>query len=455
MNYRESPRRKQLSMDVTHSLRFDHELYPHVIRCMRAHVRALGKLNIISQAEIAEIDRGLDTVCAELVSYQFSSDLTTPDIYTLVESLLKKHVDNPAIGLARARNDLSICCLTLWVVEKQEEIAGHLSELIAAQAKLALRYSTTRMAGMTHLQPTQAITLGHQLLAYAESFRSDLRFIKSIRPKYCPLGSGGMAGFITAVDRFFIARELGFDEPTSNSIESIAGRDSVLDHCYAITRISIHLSRVMEDLLIWMSPNFGYLKLPKELCGSSSLMPQKQNPDSVEFVRGKSRVIPSTLNSIIGTLNCLSFSYCSDLQEDKEPVFKSTSELLTALHLATSIFESLLVEESVISQGSRIKNLAAPALVEMLANSGIASFTKAYEVSKTISQIAVIDETDFETATRRFLSSSDLRVPEEIQASLSSDRLVELYSTYGSSNPEFVVEQAEILLNEIFGRRPK
>lgn len=349
---------------VNSSVEFDHRLALADIACTSAHVAMLGRQGLLNGDDCAVLLQGLETLTASVAQGRFVFKAALEDVHTNIEAALEDAIGPVAgrLGMARARNDLAVTALRMWARERCDLIVTKLSALIQAFVDQALAHAHTVMPGMTHLQAAQPVSFGHLCMAYAEMYYRDVRRFLDVRSALneSPLGACALAGTSFAIDRHSVARQLGFDRPTANSIDSVADRDFVLDFLGACATASIHSSRFAEDAIIWLTPQFGFLFLPDFLAGSSAIMPHKRNPDALELVRAKSGRIASNLQTVQMVLKGLTLSYSRDLQEDKEATFDSADAICFSLDVMQLVVRHMQVN--------------APAM-EQMANSGFTTST--------------------------------------------------------------------------------
>jgi argininosuccinate lyase len=327
------------------SLELDLELFTYDIAGSIAHARALRAAGLLTAGQLRELEDGLKTVGWELASGKFTFLDSDEDVHTAVERRLTEVVPNVAgrLHTGRSRNDQVALDLRLYCRSAASALATALAGVVSALAAAGQRHADWPMAGYTHLQRAQPVTLGHHLLAHAEPL---LRDWQRVRHAYeaadqMPLGSGALAGSTLPLKRELVARELGFAELTDNSIDAVSDRDFALDLVYACLSIALHLSRLGEDVVLWSSAEFGYVELADEIATGSSLMPQKKNPDIAELLRGRSGRALGSLTGLATTLKGLPLAYDRDLQEDKVALFAAVDNAVDSLSAARLLVERL------------------------------------------------------------------------------------------------------------------
>ncbi len=308
---------------INPSISFDWQLYQQDITASLAHCAMLGAQKIITAAEAQQIEAGLKTILTEIESGDFEFKTALEDIHMNIESRLAEIIGDTAgkLHTARSRNDQVATDFRLYVRDSLDAMDGLLQLLQAALLTRAQQHAATIMPGFTHLQPAQPITLGHHLMAYVEMFGRDRDRLHDARTRVnmCPLGAAALAGTSFQINRTMTATTLGFDAPMTNSLDAVADRDFVLEPLAAFSLCALHLSRLAEELILWSTPMFGFVRLPETFTSGSSIMPQKRNPDAAELIRGKTGRIIGSSNSLMITLKALPLAYNKDTQEDKEP----------------------------------------------------------------------------------------------------------------------------------------
>jgi argininosuccinate lyase len=369
---------------VNSSVEFDHRLVRADIACTSAHVAMLGRQGLLNGDDCQVLLQGLQTLIASVAEGRFVLKPSLEDVHTNIEAALEEAIGPVAgrLGLARARNDLAVTALRIWVRERCDLIVTKLSGVVRAFVDQALAHAHTVMPGMTHLQAAQPVSFGHLCMAYAEMYYRDVRRFLQVRSALneSPLGACALAGTSFAIDRHSVARELGFDRPTANSIDSVADRDFVLDFLGACTTASIHSSRFCEDAIIWLTPQFGFLRLPDFLAGSSAIMPHKRNPDALELVRAKSGRIASNLQTVQMVLKGLTLSYSRDLQEDKEATFDSADAICFSLDVMQLVVRHLQVNAQAMEQAANTGFTTSTDYADWLTRARDIPFRKAHHL---------------------------------------------------------------------------
>ena len=365
------------------SLHFDRRLIDADIRGSQAFARALERVGILTSAERDQIVEVFEAMREEARSPEFFLGATDEDVHTLVIRKLKERTGGLAdkIHTGRSRNEQVSLDVRLWVREECDAVLGSIAALMAALVRLAERYRDAIIPGYTHLRRAQAVLWPHYLLAYFEMLARDWERFGEARRRanVLPLGSGALAGSGFPFDREAIARDLGFDSVTANSMDVSADRDFALDFLYAATVTMLHLSRLAEDWILYSSEEFGWMELGDGVTSGSSLMPQKKNPDSLELIRGKSGRVAGCFHSLMMTVKGLPLTYNRDMQEDKEPLFEAADQLSRSLEMARAVADSVALVPAKALRAAEESWVVATDLAEALARSGT-PFHQAHQI---------------------------------------------------------------------------
>lgn len=357
------------------SFPFDRRLFRQDIQGSRVHVRMLARQGILTEAEAEAIGRGLDQVEAEFEEGRFRARPEDEDIHMAVERRLVELVGDVGKKLhtARSRNDQVALDLRLWLRDELDRLDQEIGALQAAFVELASRHARAVMPGYTHLQRAQPVLLAHHLLAYVEMLERDRERFRDCRRRMnrSPLGAGALAGVPYPVDPHWVAAELDFDGPFTNSLDAVSDRDHAVEFLAAASLLMTHLSRWAEELILWSSQEFGFVELPDRFATGSSIMPQKKNPDVPELVRGKTGRVVGHLVGLLITLKGLPLAYNKDLQEDKEPLFDTADTLHRTLQVMAELVRSLQVDEGRMRQAADQGYLTATELADGLVGRGV------------------------------------------------------------------------------------
>ena len=331
------------------SFHFDWRLYDADIRGSQAYAQALARAQILTEDEAREIQRGLEVVRAEFARGAFEVRPSDEDIHTAVERRLFELIGAPAQKLhtGRSRNDQVATDTRLFVMDACARLDELICAVQAALVQQAETHPNALLPGYTHLRRAQPILLGHYLLSFFSMLQRDReRFAETRRhTSVLPLGAGALAGNPFAVDRAFLAKELGFERVSENSLDAVSDRDFIAEFLFDASLLQIHLSRLAEDLILYSSAEFGFIQIDDAYATGSSLMPQKKNPDSLELIRGKTGRVVGNLTGLLVTLKGLPSTYDKDLQEDKEPLFDALDTLELTLPITAGVIRTLKVNE--------------------------------------------------------------------------------------------------------------
>jgi len=430
---------------INASISFDKRLWREDIAASKAHATMLRDQKIISDADAADILRGLDQIAADFERDGVPERVDLEDIHMTVEHRLGELI-GPAAGrlhTARSRNDQVATDFKLWM---REACLAAYNAVVALQKALVQRadeHVETVMPGFTHLQIAQPVTLGHHLMAYYEMLNRDIsRFVAaSDRANECPLGSAALAGTAFPLDRKSTAKALEFSRPTANSLDSVSDRDFALDYLSAAAQCSLHLSRLAEELIIWASPQFGFVKLSDEFSTGSSIMPQKRNPDAAELVRGHSGRIIGALTSLMVTMKGLPLAYSKDMQDDKEPVFEARDLLMLSLEaLAGMVSKVEFVPERMRAAAGQGFSTATD-LADWLVREADVPFREAHHITGRAVKAAEEQGCDLADLPLDMLKHIDGRIDDRVYDVLSVEASVRSRTSYGGTAPERVREQ--------------
>lgn len=374
------------------SAHYDHRLAPYDVTVSRAHVAMLGRQRIIPSGAAADLLAALAELEEEILSGKPVLDPDAEDVHTAVEQYLETRIGADAgwLATARARNDLAVTALRLWLRDEAAELGARLLALSAALLAQAEEHADVVMPGFSHLQVAQPITFGHICLAYAESFLRDVKRLAFVRDSQdeCPMGAAALAGTGFPIDRESVARELGFRAPTANSVESVGDRGFALDFLAAGASIALNLSRFGAELVFWSSQPVGLIALPDELVSSSAALPHKRNPDAAELIRGKSGRVLGNLHALQTVVKGLPLSYFRDLQEDKEPLFDTADTLRLSLDAAVSLATLMRPNTAAMRAATDIAFITSSDLAEWLTREQAIPFREAHHLVTKLVRLA-------------------------------------------------------------------
>ena len=382
----------QILDEFNASIMFDKELYAQDIKGSIAHSRMLASQGILTNEEQEVIEKGLLQVKSEIESGEFKFSLAYEDIHMAVETRLTEIIGEPGKKLhtARSRNDQVCTDFTLYVQDKTLSIKEQLKELIATFVDVASLHTTTLIPGMTHLQHAQPLNFGFHLLAYANMFKRDYeRFESSFESNnYSPLGSAALAGTPHNIDRELTAQALGFTAPTLNAMDTVSNRDFALEILFNISTTMMHISRISEELILWSSYEFQFVRMSDQYATTSSIMPQKKNPDVPELLRGKTGRVYGNLISLLTVMKGLPLAYNKDTQEDKEGVFDSVKTVEISISILNEVIKTMIVNVDKMKNACKIGHLTATDLADYLVQKQNMPFRTAYYITKDVVALA-------------------------------------------------------------------
>jgi len=365
------------------SVSFDRRLYAHDIRGSIAHAKALARAGILTAREFKAVEKGLRGIKSDIDAAKFTWSEELEDVHMNIESALIKRIGATGAKLhtARSRNDQVATDERLWCRDEIDSIMKLIGGLQRSLVECALHHEKVVLPGYTHLQRAQPVLFAHHLLAYVEMLARDSGRLADARRRLnvLPLGSGAIAGSTIVVDRAWVAKDLGFDGVTQNSMDAVGDRDFVAELLFAIALTGVHLSRLSEDVILWASAEFGFVTLSDAHTTGSSLMPQKKNPDVAELTRGKAGRLVGNLVSLLTLLKGLPMTYNRDLQEDKEPLFDSVDTIKLALEVFAEMIGGMRVNAATTRAAAADPMLLATDLADYLVNHGV-HFRDAHEV---------------------------------------------------------------------------
>lgn len=370
------------------SITYDRRMYKHDILGSKAHAKMLAKQNIIPQEDADAIVEGLDEVLDEIETGQFKWSTALEDVHMNIESRLTEIIGAPGARLhsGRSRNDQVATDVRLYLRDEVDVIREYIVDLQKALVGLAKEHTDTILPGFTHLQHAQPIVLAHYLLAYTEMLQRDLSRIKDWRARmnYLPLGSSALAGATLPLDRAFVAKELGFSGVCENSLDGVSDRDFAIELVSLLSIVMMHLSRLSEDIIFWMSQEAGWVELGDDFCTGSSLMPQKKNPDMCELTRGKTARVYGDLTTLLTLMKGLPLAYNRDMQEDKEPIFDAVDTAKLVLSVYGPMISTMRVHKERMYAAASDPALMATDLAEWLVKQGVPFRDAHHRVGKLV-----------------------------------------------------------------------
>ncbi|MDC0403082.1 argininosuccinate lyase [Candidatus Pelagibacter sp.] len=427
---------------VGSSIDIDKRLYKEDILGSIAHVEMLFKQKIISFKVKNKIIYGLQKIEKQISKNNFEFNKKYEDIHMNIEKKLFQIIGDEAgyIHTARSRNDQVITDFKMWIRSATKKINTNLEKIVRSSIKLAEKNIETVMPGFTHLKNAQPISLAHYFMAYVEIFRRDQkRFINNLEIlNECPLGVAALSGTSFNIDRYYTSKKLGFNNPTNNSIDTVSDRDFVLDFLYSVSVCSMHISRIAEELIIWYSDGFNLIHLSDKVVTGSSIMPQKKNPDLLEYLRGKSGITFGNLFSMLTILKGLPLSYFKDMQDDKEIVFRSHDTLINCLNILDEILKNLLPNKKRMFELADTGYITATDLADYLVKNHKMSFRNAYQKTAEIVNFAEKKKKKLKELTIEELKKIEPKLTHEVLKIFDLKNSINSKKSYGGTSFENV-----------------
>ncbi|HAE48425.1 MAG: argininosuccinate lyase [Tistrella sp.] len=435
-----------LMQEINASIDFDKRLYAQDIAGSRAHARMLGARGILSAEDVAAIENGLDQVLAEIEGGDFPFSRELEDIHMNVEARLTEIIGDAGKRLhtGRSRNDQVATDFRLWLRDMLDRFDGQLRDLQAALIERAEQHAETVMPGFTHLQTAQPVTFGHHLLAYVEMFGRDRGRLSDARRRLneSPLGSAALAGTSFPIDRHMTAAELGFDRPMANSLDGVSARDFALEFLGSAAICGTHLSRIAEELVIWSSAPFRFVRMSDAYTTGSSIMPQKRNPDAAELVRAKVGRIMGAQVALMTVMKGLPLAYSKDMQEDKEPTFDAVDALSLAIQAMTGMIRDLTVNPDAMRAQASGGYSTATDLADWLVRVVGLPFREAHHLTGRVVRAAETRGLRLDELSAEDLAAVDARITAEAMAVLTVDASVRSRMSFGGTAPDGVRARA-------------
>src|SRR5690625_3141653 len=441
----------ELVKRYTASVEFDQRLAKYDIEGSLAHAKMLTEIGILSDQDLQDITRGLQTIITEINEGRFEWSLDLEDVHLNVEKRLVELIGDAGKRLhtGRSRNDQVATDIRLWLRNQIDIIQNYLKQLQLALAELALEHADTIMPGFTHLQVAQPVTFGHHLLAYAEMFKRDTERLNDCRRRVnrLPLGAAALAGTSFPIDRVMVAKELGFNSLCLNSLDAVSDRDFSIEFCAAASLIMMHLSRLSEELIIWMSPRFGFIDLADRFCTGSSIMPQKKNPDVPELARGKTGRVVGHLVALLMLMKAQPLAYNKDNQEDKEGLFDTVDTLQDTLQIFVDLIGGIRVNKEAMRQAAAEGFATATDLADYLVKKGL-PFRDAHETVARAVKYCVENQCDLSDLSLERLQEYHPAIEADVFQVLTLEGSVAARNHVGGTAPEQVRQAAQALLQQ-------
>ncbi len=438
---------------INASIDFDKRMAAEDIQGSKAHAAMLAKAGILTAKDAAEIAAGLDTIASDVAAGTFAWSRALEDVHMNVESRLKEMIGEPAgrLHTARSRNDQVATDFKLYLRARLDGAGLALAQLQKVLAEKALAHADTVMPGYTHLQTAQPVTFGHHLMAYVEMFSRDRgRFADArVRLNECPLGAAALAGTGYPIDRDMTAKALGFDCPTANSLDSVADRDFALETLAAATICAVHISRLAEEIVLWCSAEFGFVKLTDAFTTGSSIMPQKRNPDAAELSRAKIGRIAGAFQGLVLVMKGLPLAYSKDMQEDKEPTFEALDTLELMLAAMTGMIADLQPQTETMRRAAMRGFSTATDLADWLVREAGVPFRDAHHITGRVVAKAEADGLRLDELPLEAMQAVDKRIDARVFSVLTVDASVASRVSYGGTAPQNVRKMATLWLKRL------
>ena len=440
------------AQEFSSSIDIDNKLYKEDILGSIAYAEALQAAGVLNKGELSKIKSGLKQIKQKIESGKFNWQETLEDVHMNIESSLEKIIGSAARKLhtGRSRNDQVVTDLKLYLLEKSKDIQICLSDLLKIVVLKAESEVETLMPGFTHMQIAQPVTLGHHLMAWYEMLSRVLDRFKGCesRLKISPLGSGALAGNKFKINRRKMAKALGFEEVTNNSIDAVSDRDYVIEMMFNISLMGVRLSRIAEDLIIWSSSQFDYVELPEELCTGSSIMPQKKNPDMAELVRGGSSKTIGNLVSLLSLIKNQPLSYNRDNQEDKGPLFDTIEYALGSLDITAAMIAGAEFNRDSMLTDVYDGHICATDLAEYLVMKGI-PFRDAHAISGKAVQLAESKDFLLSELSLKELKKLNTLIEKDVFKHLDPLKSISSKNSIGGTAPSQVSKQITQAKNKL------
>ena len=431
---------------INASIGFDQRLAPQDVAGSKAHARMLAAAGILSQDDADKICSGLDTILSEIEAGRFTFSRALEDVHMNVEQRLKDLIGEAGgrLHTARSRNDQVATDFKLYLRDKVDETGRTLARLQLVLAQKALKHAGDVMPGYTHLQTAQPVTFGHHLLAYVEMTARDRGRFADARARLneCPLGAAALAGTSFPIDRSMTAKTLGFDRPTANSLDSVADRDFALEVLAAATITAMHLGRLAEEIVLWSTAEFGFVRLTDAFTTGSSIMPQKRNPDAAELSRAKIGRIAGAFQGLLLVMKGLPLAYSKDMQEDKEQTFEAIDTLELVIAAMTGMVEDLQPNIERMRAAAMLGYSTATDLADWLVREAGVPFREAHGITGRIVALAEAQSVRLDLLPLEAMRSVDPRIDKRVFSVLTVENSVASRTSYGGTAPQNVKKMA-------------
>lgn len=434
----------KIADDFDSSIRFDQRMYPEDIQGSIAHAKMLAKTGIITQAASQNIIQGLEGIKEDLDSGKLAIDPAAEDIHMFIEEVLTDRIgaDGKKLHTARSRNDQVALDVKLYMHRENAALVDLLKKLLEALCDQAEKNQDALMPGYTHLQRAQPITFGHQLMAYSYMFLRDIDRLKEMgeRMNYSPIGSCALAGTTYPTDRVYEAELLGFTAPVANSLDGVSDRDHVVEMISDLALAMMHLSRLSEELILWSSWEFHFIRLDDAYTTGSSIMPQKKNPDMAELARGKTGRVYGDLMGILTTLKGLPLAYNKDMQEDKEALFDAIDTVKMVLATFIPMIQTMKANKEAMHKAAQKGFINATDLADYLTKKGM-PFRDAYHLSGQLVAYCIDHDMVLEDLPLDFYQAKSDLFDEDVFEAIDLQNCLLKRTSLGGPTPASVLKQ--------------
>jgi argininosuccinate lyase len=441
-----------LTDKFTSSIAFDQRLAKYDILGSIAHAKMLARQKIIPQKDSSRIVKGLNAILKDVASGKFKFDPSAEDIHSNIQELLNKKIGEPAHKLhtARSRNDQIALDTRMYLRSEVDNLVEFSAQLQKAILKFAASNSNVVIPGYTHMQIAQCVLLAHHLLAYIEALERDKQRLLDAKNRIdsMPLGSCAFSGTGLAIDRNFVKKELKFAGLTANSIDSVSDRDYIIEVLADLTILSVHLSRIAEDLILWSTKEFNFIDIDFSFCTGSSIMPHKKNPDILELIRGSVGQIQGNLSSVIMLMKGLPTSYNRDMQLDKPPLFDAIDTIKNILEIFMALFANIVIEKEAIAAKVQDESLFSVDIVEYLIKRGI-SYRQAHDIVGRMVRDCLDKGKKISSLSDKELNKYSPKLKADVRNILNAWASVNLKQSFGSTNPKLVKQQLSAWLRRL------
>ena len=432
--------------EINASIGFDRKLWRQDIRGSLAHAAMLAKVGVITPQDERAIHEGLAAIAHEIETGRFPFDAALEDIHMNIEARLTERIGEAGRRLhtARSRNDQVATDFRLWVRDAIDGLTGQVTDVMRALADRAAVYAADPMPGFTHLQTAQPVTFGHHLLAYVEMLDRDRGRLADCRRRLneCPLGSAALAGTSFPIDRHATAKALGFDRPTANSLDAVSDRDFALEFLSAVAISAMHLSRFAEEIVVWCSAPWRFIRLSDAFTTGSSIMPQKRNPDAAELVRAKTGRINGALIGLLTVMKGLPLAYAKDMQEDKEPVFDAAEAWALSLAAIAGMVRDMTPDVARMRELAGSGFATATDLADWLVRVLKLPFRDAHHITGRLVALAESGCVDLVGLSLEAMQAVEPRITADVLSVLTVEASVSSRTSFGGTAPANVAREA-------------